>query len=78
MPGMSGRELADQLTGALPGLPVLFMSGYTDDVVVRPGVARDGQAFLPKPFSKDSLLRAVAEALDTARAPERGAAERAT
>jgi two-component system, cell cycle sensor histidine kinase and response regulator CckA len=77
MPGTSGRELAEQLTDACPGTPVLFMSGYTDDVVLRHGVARDGHSFLPKPFSKDSLLRAVAEALGTRHAPEDGVASRA-
>jgi PAS domain S-box-containing protein len=61
MSGMSGRELAERLTASRPELPVLFMSGYTDDVVVRHGVARDGRSFLPKPFTRETLLRAVSE-----------------
>jgi len=71
MPGMSGRELAEKLTAARPGVSVLFMSGYTDDVMVRHGVAREELSFLPKPFTRDSLLLAVSSAL--ARRPARGA-----
>ncbi len=63
MAGMSGRELAERLTASRPELPVLFMSGYTDDIVVRHGVARDGRSFLPKPFTRETLLRAVSEAI---------------
>jgi FixJ family two-component response regulator len=58
---MSGRELAERLTASRPELPILFMSGYTDDVVVRHGVARDRRSFLPKPFTRETLLRAVSE-----------------
>lgn len=47
------------------------MSGYTDDVMVRHGVAREELSFLPKPFTRDSLLLAVSSAL--ARRPARGA-----
>ena len=63
MPEMSGRELAEKLRASRPHTPVLFMSGYTDDVMVRHGVAGDGLSFLPKPFTRDSLLRAVSNAL---------------
>ena len=63
MPGISGRELAEELEASRPDTPVLFMSGYTDDVIVRHGVARDGLSFLPKPFTRDSLLRGVSNAL---------------
>jgi CheY-like chemotaxis protein len=55
MPGMSGRALSDKLRETHPELKVLFMSGYTDDVVVRHGVLEHGVAFLQKPFSPVEL-----------------------
>src|SRR5690606_23784854 len=51
MPGTNGRELADQLQSALPGLKVLFMSGYTDEAISQHGVLVAGVAFLEKPFT---------------------------
>jgi PAS domain S-box-containing protein len=65
MPGMSGIELARQLVLARPGLRVLYLSGYTDDLVERQGVLQPGRAFLQKPFTPDTLLRKVREVLDT-------------
>ena len=59
MPGMSGRELADQLRARRPNLRVLFMSGYTDDAVVRHGMLEPGLAYLEKPFRPPTLLRKV-------------------
>jgi PAS domain S-box-containing protein len=64
MPGMSGRQLADRLTPRLPGVKVLFMSGYTDDAIVHHGVLERGIAFLHKPFSPDALAQRVRETLD--------------
>ena len=59
MPGMSGRELAERLAGDDPGIKTLFMSGYTDDTVVRHGVLQAEAAFIQKPFTFDALLRKV-------------------
>ncbi|HEY6781089.1 MAG TPA: response regulator, partial [Thermoleophilaceae bacterium] len=59
MPGMSGKELADQL-GVVP----VFMSGYTDDVVLRHGVAAGQPRLVQKPFDAATLLAAVRAALD--------------
>ncbi|MBI1967608.1 MAG: PAS domain S-box protein [Gemmatimonadetes bacterium] len=64
MPGMSGRQLADRLTALRPGLKVLYMSGYTDDAIVREGRLEPGLAYLQKPFRPDALARKVREVLD--------------
>ena len=63
MPQMSGRELAERVQELRPELPVLFISGYTDDVVVRHGVAADDFSFLAKPFTRETLITAVNEVL---------------
>jgi len=63
MPGQNGRELADQLLVARPNLGVLFMSGYTEDMVVKRGVLEGQVALLQKPFTPRSLLEAVERAL---------------
>jgi two-component system cell cycle sensor histidine kinase/response regulator CckA len=65
MSGMSGRELADQITRLRPGTKVLFMSGYTDDALGHHGVLESGTAFVEKPFTIDGLLRKVREVLDS-------------
>jgi DNA-binding NarL/FixJ family response regulator len=64
MPEMSGRELAEQFAEFRPASKVLFMSGYTDDAVVRHGLLQSGIAYLQKPFSPDTLARKVREVLD--------------
>ncbi|HYL82326.1 MAG TPA: response regulator, partial [Candidatus Acidoferrum sp.] len=64
MPEMSGRELAELLRVHCPGLKVLFMSGYTDDAMLRYGVSEAAAAFLQKPFSPLALARKVREVLD--------------
>ncbi len=51
MPGMNGRELADRLQELYPELKLLFMSGYTADVVAHHGVLDDGLNFIQKPFT---------------------------
>jgi two-component system, cell cycle sensor histidine kinase and response regulator CckA len=64
MPDVSGRELATQLLALRPDMKVLYMSGYTDDAVVRHGVLQEGIAYLQKPFTPDSLARKVRAVLD--------------
>jgi CheY-like chemotaxis protein len=63
MPQMSGRELAEQVTKMKPGVRVLYMSGYTDDVIVRHGELEEEAAFLQKPFTKEALARKLRELL---------------
>jgi PAS domain S-box-containing protein len=62
MPEMGGGELARRLAGERPELPVLFMSGYTDDEVAQRGLGAE-QGFLQKPFTSDGLARKVREVL---------------
>lgn len=64
MPEMNGRELSEQLKRLYPKLKILFMSGYTANVIAHRGVLEDGVCFIPKPFSKEDLALKVREALD--------------
>ena len=63
MPGMDGRQLAKRIEAAKPGLKVLFMSGYTADVIAQRGVLEEGVAFIAKPFSRNDLACKVHEML---------------
>ena len=63
MPGMTGHELAQRVATIAPGLPVVFMSGHTEDVTVLDGAREREIAFVQKPFTRDTLLGAVARAL---------------
>jgi PAS domain S-box-containing protein len=66
MPRMGGREVADRLAQLRPGLPVVFMSGYTNDEIMRRGLLEPGMPFLTKPFSPETLATKVREVLDQA------------
>ncbi len=63
MPGMNGRELAEQLLQNRPAAKVLYLSGYTEDTVVSEGTIESGTAFLQKPFTLQNLSRKVREVL---------------
>jgi len=64
MPEMTGPELARHLAQIRPGLRMLFLSGYTEGVVVDKGLLGDGANFLQKPFTTDALEAKVREVLD--------------
>jgi PAS domain S-box-containing protein len=63
MPGTSGRELAERISARRRGIRVLFMSGYTDNVITSGGMLEEGLAFLQKPFSPGALVQKVREVL---------------
>jgi two-component system cell cycle sensor histidine kinase/response regulator CckA len=63
MPGLSGVDLAARVVALRPDTKVLFMSGYTNDAIVRHGLVHEGGHFLQKPFTPDALARKLREAL---------------
>ncbi|MBM3891534.1 MAG: PAS domain S-box protein, partial [Verrucomicrobia bacterium] len=69
MPGLGGHELAERLARVRPDTKVLYMSGYTDNDIVRQGALKPETAFLQKPFAPEVLTRRIRELLD-ARTPQ--------
>ncbi|MEW6721239.1 MAG: PocR ligand-binding domain-containing protein [Thermodesulfobacteriota bacterium] len=67
MPGIGGRELAARIGRSHPGIPVLYISGYTDEAVSHRGLLDTGIPFLQKPFTSGALLRKVAEVIGNKR-----------
>jgi PAS domain S-box-containing protein len=64
MPEMNGRDLAGQISRLYPDIRVLFMSGYTADVIAHQGILDDKVAFIQKPFSMAEMTEKVREVLD--------------
>ena len=64
MPHMSGRQFGERLRALRPDLKIIYMSGYTDDVLVRTGALGPGMSFLQKPLRPEVLAAKVREALD--------------
>lgn len=64
MPGMNGRQLAELLIAKIPKLKVLYISGYTENVIAHRGILKDNVEFLPKPFLRYELARKVRDLLD--------------
>jgi two-component system, cell cycle sensor histidine kinase and response regulator CckA len=69
LPRMSGRHLAERLAAQRPTMRILFMTGYTDDAIVRHGVERSEVSLLQKPFTADELVARVRQILDGAEPP---------
>jgi signal transduction histidine kinase/CheY-like chemotaxis protein len=63
MPGMDGKQMADLLLDSRPDLKIVFMSGYTDDIILDRGVTRGAVDFVPKPFSAAQLTAKLQEVL---------------
>jgi CheY-like chemotaxis protein len=67
MPQILGNDVAAAITAILPGLPVLYMSGYAQPLLASQGRLEPGVTLVEKPFSEDELLVKVAELLDRRR-----------
>jgi CheY-like chemotaxis protein len=67
MPELSGRALAERVGRIAPRIPVLFMSGYSNDAVMRNGSLQLGAAFLEKPFTSSEVAAKVRQTLDATR-----------
>jgi len=65
LPGENGRLVAEAVLRRRPGTPVLYMSGYTEDVIVDHGVLQEGINFLEKPFTQQDLLGWITKILPT-------------
>jgi CheY-like chemotaxis protein len=63
MPAMRGAELAQRLNATCPGMRVLYMSGYTDEMIAVAGAGEPARAFLHKPFTPHDLAKKVREVL---------------
>jgi two-component system, cell cycle sensor histidine kinase and response regulator CckA len=64
LPDMNGKAVYEKLAELSPGLRVLYMSGYTDNVIVHRGVLQQGVDFIQKPFNVQALAAKVREVLD--------------
>ena len=67
MPQMGGRQLAERVASLRPETRVLYMSGYTDDAIVRHGELKPGTPFIQKPFTASGLATKVREVLEAPR-----------
>ncbi len=64
MPGISGKELAEQILGEYPDVKVVFMSGYTENTIAHHGVLDQGVNYIPKPITPIALTRKIRSVLD--------------
>ncbi len=72
MPVMNGRDLAEKIIALYPDIKLLFMSGYTEDIIAHQGVLDDGVAFIQKPFSLADMTEKVRNVLDNASGKNQG------
>ncbi|HYO60529.1 MAG TPA: PAS domain S-box protein [Actinomycetota bacterium] len=71
MPGLSGKDLAEQVLAFAPGTRVLYMSGYPDDIVTDHGLFVNGEAYLQKPFTSEQLVERVERLLASPASPRK-------
>ncbi|RII31150.1 MAG: hypothetical protein CXR30_04930 [Geobacter sp.] len=64
MPGKNGREAWEEINTVKPGVKILFMSGYTDEIISRQGILESGFELIEKPIASEHLLRKLREVLD--------------
>lgn len=64
MPGMNGKELSEKLLWKFPGIKIIFMSGYSQNIISSHGIVHDGITLLQKPISLDTLGKTVRDTLD--------------
>jgi CheY-like chemotaxis protein len=64
MPEMNGRELFESIRSIRPSINVIFMSGYTNDIIAHHGIFETGETFIQKPLTPSKLSRKVREFLD--------------
>lgn len=64
MPGMNGKELSERLRSERPDIKVLFMSGYTQDIILQKGILSPAIHYIQKPFSGQTLARKVRESIE--------------
>ena len=65
MPQMSGPDFVGRVAALRPNVKVLYISGHTEEAIVRHGVLEEGIQFLPKPFTPEDLVGKIREVLDT-------------
>jgi len=65
LPGLNGRELSELLLQSRKEMKILFISGYSDDVIAKHGVIDEGLSFLQKPFTASSLGKKIREVLES-------------
>ena len=65
LPDISGRELAEHMAPLMRETKILYVSGYTENVIAKRGILLPGIAFLPKPFLPEELLGKIREVLDS-------------
>ncbi len=70
MPKMNGRDLTTKVITLHPDIRLLFMSGYTADVIAHQGVLDEGVAFIQKPFPMADMMVKVREVLDQVKCPD--------
>jgi CheY-like chemotaxis protein len=71
LPGLNGREVAERMRSTRPDVRVLYMSGYTDDAILRRGVLTQRSSLIQKPFSATDLTTRVSELLAQSRSTQR-------